>query len=1100
MRDILTITGGILITVLTALLVVPYFIDWEARRGLVEDALTDVTGAHIRTGGELRIRFLPAPRIYLEQLRVDYASEDRTGISLAADKVDTEINLADLLQGKIVFVEASIRRLELKVPYQSDADVFFQIDRLKQIHHLRAWSFENIYADQFFLTLENTKGKRIDQLGIEKVTLKSRNISGPWHIRGSRSGTAFSLATGELKPSGELPVKLSVASRRNLDMDGVIDVDVKNPDKVTAAFSGKLQLQDKKNETGKENQDYNKISWKSDIKSNGASLLFSNTRIELKDGAVATLDGSGTYDIAADNLSLNLKNRHMTIGSPKKEPEDQNRIPDQVVQTLLDGIIGIFPEWIHDKHLKLNFDQMNCFSEILNNVEFTGHWVRNDLSEYTLNAGIDNHTNVTFSAERGQTGWFGRIETASAEPQKLKDLLAKTDQKTGISRLFPFYISEQVASFGFISDFTVSGHNLALNNLKIVLDKGIISGMARIEQFLSPDRVISAQLGARHFTPSFITSFFHSMKNVKENRYDLSFEAREFLESEGTSKGRFFAHIVSAAGELSVKAFEVNNLWGANISLKGTSGKDSADWQGSIRAEHFKDMSKFYNSPWIEPLFRLLPETLLSRPVNLEVKTSQKQKNADGELSSVISISGFVDGDPVQLSLHEVNGALQEWSGEGDLHHLSAAVTGLADIPVKIRVTGAKKNNLHAFELSAVSRDLHVKTLEPVIMTSALIPDQGALNLASSDLRPLLERFGITMQEAKSIPLNVSLSFRQNEGETDVDLPHTVSVNGKIGSEPLSARIYAASNGSVKADLMLDRFSLPWFIRSFILNTEKSGLFGPKLRLPLEVELNMQALMLEMIPGYHVEKAHMQARLNEQGLHIMKLKGAFLSGDLEGSGSLLRDGGLAALAGELALKKIPLSALVKDSARFDGTMSLFLDFGAAADHLAGIINNLGGSGRVDMTEFRIAGLNENVFAEFFARTSDFPSFLDEKKLNPFIESELAKASLQALSFSAPLMLAAGELKPTGTIRIESPLSILSGSFSLDMKSSIFSAWADFSAKSYPEKWNAWKPALRLEWKSFLMKEPVFPDTNALRNALAEYMLEKETEHIRSFDQ
>ena len=82
MRDILTVLAAILILILGAAVVVPPLVDWEARRGLVDEAISDAAGVPAKTEGRIRLRLLPSPRIALDGLRLGPAEPD--GPSLAA--------------------------------------------------------------------------------------------------------------------------------------------------------------------------------------------------------------------------------------------------------------------------------------------------------------------------------------------------------------------------------------------------------------------------------------------------------------------------------------------------------------------------------------------------------------------------------------------------------------------------------------------------------------------------------------------------------------------------------------------------------------------------------------------------------------------------------------------------------------------------------------------------------------------------------------------------------------------------------------------------------------------------------------------------------
>jgi len=88
LRDILTVIAGILIILLTAALVAPPLVPWEAYRETLERALTEAAGTQAKTEGRIKVRLLPWPRVSVDQLRLGTGRPDSP--SLAATVVRAE--------------------------------------------------------------------------------------------------------------------------------------------------------------------------------------------------------------------------------------------------------------------------------------------------------------------------------------------------------------------------------------------------------------------------------------------------------------------------------------------------------------------------------------------------------------------------------------------------------------------------------------------------------------------------------------------------------------------------------------------------------------------------------------------------------------------------------------------------------------------------------------------------------------------------------------------------------------------------------------------------------------------------------------------------
>ena len=103
MREILTILAIVLIVILTAALAVPYFIDWDAERSLVEAQLSNLTGAAVKIRGGIDLKLLPTP--YLQLADVELAAP-ASGTDVKVAELHLELAPTALLRGEVDFVEA----------------------------------------------------------------------------------------------------------------------------------------------------------------------------------------------------------------------------------------------------------------------------------------------------------------------------------------------------------------------------------------------------------------------------------------------------------------------------------------------------------------------------------------------------------------------------------------------------------------------------------------------------------------------------------------------------------------------------------------------------------------------------------------------------------------------------------------------------------------------------------------------------------------------------------------------------------------------------------------------------------------------------------
>lgn len=121
MRESLTIFAGLLILILTAALVGPYFIDWSAQRGFIEARLSEATGAKVEIAGAIDVKLLPTPTLQLEKVEIDGAAP---GDALfRVDNLKLEMAVAPLLRGDVQFITADFDAPELDLTLAADGSL-----------------------------------------------------------------------------------------------------------------------------------------------------------------------------------------------------------------------------------------------------------------------------------------------------------------------------------------------------------------------------------------------------------------------------------------------------------------------------------------------------------------------------------------------------------------------------------------------------------------------------------------------------------------------------------------------------------------------------------------------------------------------------------------------------------------------------------------------------------------------------------------------------------------------------------------------------------------------------------------------------------------
>lgn len=102
MKSPLLIVATLAVAILTAALIAPVVIDWNAYRSEFERQITSLVGRKAAIVGPISVRLLPAPRIRLANVRIANPPGTAAPYLLTVDKISMRVALAPLLSRRIV--------------------------------------------------------------------------------------------------------------------------------------------------------------------------------------------------------------------------------------------------------------------------------------------------------------------------------------------------------------------------------------------------------------------------------------------------------------------------------------------------------------------------------------------------------------------------------------------------------------------------------------------------------------------------------------------------------------------------------------------------------------------------------------------------------------------------------------------------------------------------------------------------------------------------------------------------------------------------------------------------------------------------------------
>ena len=194
---ILVFIGGLLVLVLFAALIVPYFVDWSDFRREFEVQASRVIGKKVEVTGDVDVRILPFPSITLHDIRV---GRDASGNPLVtADALDMDAELAPFLSGEIRVFKMALQKPVINLSLDNDGALSWTRTGDAAIASRRV-VFEDVTVENGTVRLTDDVTGRVRTISDIDAALSADAIEGPWRIDGSASLDGhdgdFSIITG----------------------------------------------------------------------------------------------------------------------------------------------------------------------------------------------------------------------------------------------------------------------------------------------------------------------------------------------------------------------------------------------------------------------------------------------------------------------------------------------------------------------------------------------------------------------------------------------------------------------------------------------------------------------------------------------------------------------------------------------------------------------------------------------------------------------------------------------------------------------------------------------------------------------------------------
>lgn len=1099
MRDILTIIASILILVLAVAVAAPPFIDWEAHRDTIDGMISRASGTQARTEGRIRIRLLPAPKIRLDRLSLGGKTPDSP--SMSAEMVRAEVALMPLLQGQVRFTETQIGRADIRVPVASDGSWRMPSDLLSGSGRSREWAIENLSVAHLILTTQMSSTGRTDQLYAQGVQIEGQKLIGPWRVEGTTAGVPFRLVTGELGEDKSVQVKLAGGGDvyPRFDLDARLALDEGSGGATAPQISGKAKVLFGPPAQAAAAGIPIPITVESEFKTQDGAVRLDKVSLEAGEGGASLrMTGEGSIGLSDPRISLKLQGRRLDADSFILSANGQDfktrlqqwslppiRVPVDLDLTL--DSIGLAQDDLSNANLRLSLNRGRARVE---RIEFTA----------------PGETRVALEGELGLTtqgGINGKVALASKASDRLARYLARLKINSPFLQVLdgrPFEVS---------SDFAFANPVLSFNRLRVKTGDATMSGNLR---YTAPEPdfrgKLEAQLAIQNLNldqlPQ-VSSVFEATQNL-----DVGFilDARGVSAGKSPATGRISARILSDGRALLVESLDIVDLAGANARVSGRIAPDgSGRITGKVTAPRAAPLVDLMGSVWIGGISKLVPYFLREGALALDVTTERvAPPPGSSELRLRTTARGTAAGGAFDGRVDSIDGRTENltltlgtentgrWVNRPNLAGLN--VPSRMDLR-GTRVSSGQFNVTLAGQVAGVA----VTTARPLALSADDdVVDSGEIEVATLDIAPFLLLLGDGAGVRPPVPVKARVTLGRERDST------LLSMTGQVSGTAVQARLAARSRSEINGEVSLERLSLPWLVASLAFNVPgdpnatalwSTAKFGQSGRLVSGGKVAFRVGALELGRGLQGTRAGFTLEAQPDGISIRDFDASIGNGQVTGATTITRQGAVATVVGEGAMRNVPLWALVGPTP-FEATLSGPLRFGAAGDSLSGLVATLGGAGDWRVTGLRAPNADPSAFERALKRVLADNEPLVEGKAEAVLGAELGRGPLTAPSVTTSAAVVGGLLR-LSPFTVDAGPAVWQGSVAYDLKTLALDARGFLTAKAAPAEWVGAPPSLGLTWSRSMSAPAREIDAGPFRNGVAAIVVKRELEKIEAFE-
>ncbi|MCR9135544.1 MAG: AsmA family protein [Alphaproteobacteria bacterium] len=1128
--------GSLLVLVLFAALIGPYFVDWSSYRENFEKQASHILGQKVRVLGSADARLVPFPSVSFDNVVVGEGEDGEP--MMTVDRFSMDAELAPFLSGEIRIFDMRIENPKAIVRLSAEGELDWALRSEKTLPG-SALVLENIgvvNGEVIVLDEQNARQHVLDGLNMH---MSAKSISGPWQVEGAARlnglRSAFSLIAGTPTADGGMRLRaklLPVSQPIEIELEGDARIEALKP-----RYSGNFTVQA---------LDTSKIQSEGAVKGKrGRRPLYAkargvfqldNERLRIEDYRLETgtpkdpyvISGEATFDtgrnpeflLIADGQQLNFDR----VGDGADSPEATARSFEQRLAALR-ALLAWAPVPQMPGRVSAALPAIVAGDTTIRDIFIDAHPDGGAWRIERLEAKLPGRTQFLAEGRLGvgaEFGFSGEMVVASNQPSGFASWLT-TDVDPSIRRLDAAGLSARVDLSAQLQRFDQMEIAIGTASLKGRLERVVpMQGRPSLNILLDGEDVDLDAIRA------FAGLIVGDGQGNRLAGHDIS--AR-------LSAARFDAFGVSAkgadlslrlkGGTLDIDRFTVTDIAGASISSVGRVQNvfqgPEGDLDISITAERTERILTLL-SEWAgdQPIVdHLRDNAALFTDTTLDLQSRFSNRQGDRAVMSATA-RGETGGSKFNLTIEREDALAPLDTGQvtitadirNDAPRALLGQMGVELLPVDLpgpanlglRVEGMPAQDL-AFSLDYKAPDSAVTATGTARQgENKSLESTFDVVLSSQDLSTYLATTGLTLAGPEmALPAEIK--------STVVLAPETIalsSIDGTAGDTAFSGDLtLARGKDEIEAQgaISVSTMDLAWMAEMMMgSGTVLSGgsswndqEFLPPLQSATSLDFDIQANEVHL--GFGEDAALWSGKLvlQDNELQWRDVQASWAGGDLSGGLRLANRDGSGFLSGQIKIEGATLAPLVWQQDGFPtakGSMDLAASFEGAGKSLRGLVASMTGSGVLETHALELSGLENESLPDILAAADTDGFEIGNESVMALAESAVTNGSFFADEISVPFTIAAGTIRLPNIVLSDEGASIR-GEARLDLPERAINARFDLEFDPETEALTGAAPAINLAFLGPVAEPDRMIDASELSNFLSLRAYERERRRVET---